>query len=345
MTEENSDVKISARQLMTLLIVSKLVDLVYFKQSYGDVSARECAISALLSCALLLLFGLGINAFIRRMNHTRKKYRLFLESVCAAYLLISTYYQIISLHGFLVKFSDKPMAPFIIFVIIAAVIFITVTNGLESIGRISSIILFVCGFLFVLMLILNRSNVQLTNIATDAGLSFENILRITAFETIACPEIAVFLLLSDSVGNPPKTQHAFRGFAVSKSFVIIAASVVVEAIMSGFSGLLKYPFVYLSMTFGKRAEAIFILVFIAAVCVKLCIYSVVITRAIVKRFERSLRNRIILYFSIFLALSTLALEVSNTSSDGLMVLKLFAAVCVAALWLVIMLIGGKYENN
>ncbi len=240
--------KISARQLLWMLLVSRAVSLLSRPTLFGDDNnARLTLIGTLISVAVVYLLVKAPS--LRRLSNVKPN--TFTRLMLIAHFLLTA---ILSIVHFTVFFQIEnevvyPTIPTIL--LLAATALFALSSGLESAARVSAILAAIFGAIMGLTMVTNIGRMAMTNLMLWTPRAESTAIWNTVLgSTLLCPEIPLFCILKPYLRAEDSKKPVFLQFYTVQAVLIVLFTISQELVFGSFIGTISYP-VYSLVVVGE----------------------------------------------------------------------------------------------
>lgn len=308
MNREQQTGKITARQLIVLLIVSRCVVVLNRPASFcTDMSAREVLLALLISVGIVALLD---SSPVKRILHNVRG-NAVTKWLLIVLFLISSIRTMLALVIFFQAETETlfPVLP-IIFLAMSVVLFALVC-GMEGIARFAPIIavLFVAVVGFTILT--NGMRMEITNLLFPEASATVRIANAVLADTLLCPEIAAYFVLRRYLRKEDKPRASLRTFYSIQAGMIALFALAQELVFGSFAKLQSYP-IYAMAVVGEfsifqRLDVLHIAIWILVCIVKLCTLSLAGTSLLQDLYPKKKPNVCAAIVCVIVAVGTLLL--------------------------------------
>lgn len=271
----SSATRVSSQQLVTLLVISRSVSLLTRSAAFNVAAgAWEAVVGLVISIALILVLDSApISAAISRIPAG-----IVTKIVLAAFFIVAAVNTLLSFAVFLQSESEVVFPALLIILLVMAVVFYALTNGIEGIARFA----LMAAVIFVLILgftiAANASGMDITNLGYPKSPGWNSIAGIVIANTLLCPEIPAYFALKRFVRKEDAKKHGLRSFYIIQSIIIGIFTVAQELVFGTLTNIQKYPVYSLAVvgefSIFQRLDVIHLAVWCIVTVVKLCVLTI-----------------------------------------------------------------------
>lgn len=266
--------KISARQLYCLIFVSRAT-VIFYNSAFLDVNvtAVEYAISAVVGLFILLFLSLLIG------NKTVKP-TIISSPIIKAVLVLLYSFAIVEAFVILSDFfkkiykSDEPVI--LMLILSAAVVFYSLTKGIEGLGRLSFLVALVLAVSLLMIIIFNASRFDITKLSQVSDLKGAGLCAAFIRQFVFLPEIFLLFSFAPYVDKPMKYKSVIKLFAI-ETVVFVLLMIFFEAVLARLVFIEKLPINMLSslgeFSVLRRLDSSRLCIFIVVTLVKIMAFS------------------------------------------------------------------------